>query len=126
MSERHPPLDSSENANEADNEADNDPFEIDKLILDYDYLLYKIQDELESIQLKTLEVCQKQNVLVEDGLIEDVIDGNIAMAKDLLDKCDDLEKHYDQLDAVEGIVVSFKSRLKRVVTQYKKYIDMKK
>ncbi|CAH00010.1 Cnl1p [Kluyveromyces lactis] len=109
-----------------DVEADSDPFNIDKLIVDYDYLLYKIQDELESIQLKTLEICQKQNEIVEHGIIEEVIDGNIGMAKDLLQKCDDLEKHYDQLDAVEGIVVSFKSRLKGVITQYKKYIDTKK
>ncbi|QEU61306.1 Cnl1 [Kluyveromyces lactis] len=107
-------------------EADSDPFNIDKLIVDYDYLLYKIQDELESIQLKTLEICQKQNEIVEHGIIEEVIDGNIGMAKDLLQKFDDLEKHYDQLDAVEGIVVSFKSRLKGVITQYKKYIDTKK
>lgn len=107
-------------------EGDNDPFKIDKLIVDYDYVLYKIQDELESIRLETLEVCEKQNQLVENGIIEDVIDANIAMTKELLEKCDELDKHYDQLDAVEGIVVSFKSRLKNVITQYKKYVDMKK
>ena len=72
--------------------------------------------------MKTVGICREQNELVEHGVIESVIDKNILMVRELLSKCDELEQQYDQLDAIGDIAVSFKNRLKQIITQYKKYI----
>lgn len=107
---------------EASCQAEDDPFNVDKLIVDYDYVLYKILDQMESIQMKTTEICRRQHELVERGVIEKVIDKNIAGVKELLEKCEELEKQYDQLAAVNEIAETFNIRLKNVANKYREYI----
>ncbi|SCU79763.1 LADA_0B03004g1_1 [Lachancea dasiensis] len=92
-----------------------DPFGIDRLSVDYDYLLFKIHDVVSSIQLKTIEICEQQNNLVEKGIIEQVIDSNLQNLQELLKKCEELETHFDMLDQIDVIVDSFRPRLEKVI-----------
>lgn len=99
----------------------NDPFGIDQLSVHYDYLLYRIQDYVTSIQLSTTEICQRQNGLVEKGIIEDVIDVNIREMHHLLNKCEELERHFDMLDQIDSIVQSLGPRLESVAGDHRKF-----
>ncbi|CCK69606.1 Cnl1p KNAG_0C05050 [Huiozyma naganishii CBS 8797] len=97
----------------------DDPLGINKLTMDFDYLMYKISDYVESIQLQTNEHCSRQNQLIVGDIIEEVIDKNIAEFRDLLKKCDDLETHFDMLDQLAVIAATFKERLAQISKDYK-------
>ncbi|QHS72547.1 Cnl1p [Saccharomyces paradoxus] len=98
--------------------AGDDPLGIDKLTVDYDYLLYKIKDYVQSIQLDTTELCKKQNEVMVNGIIENTIDKNIAKFKQLLEKCDTLENHYEMLNQLAMITDTFKERIAEAVNDY--------
>ncbi|CAI4038216.1 hypothetical protein SMKI_04G5570 [Saccharomyces mikatae IFO 1815] len=96
----------------------DDPLGIDKLTIDYDYLLYKIKDYVQSIQLDTTELCKKQNEVMVNGIIENTIDKNISKFKQLLEKCDALENHYEMLNQLAMITDTFKERIAEAVNDY--------
>ncbi|CUS21797.1 LAQU0S04e01002g1_1 [Lachancea quebecensis] len=100
-------------------EGTRDPFGIDRLSVDYDYLLYRIQDHVTSIQLSTTEICRQQNQLVEQGIIKDAIDVNIEEMHRMLQKCEELEAHFDMLDQIDGIVQAFRPRLDAIVREHR-------
>lgn len=96
-----------------------DPLGIDKLSVDYDYLLYKISDYVSSIQLQTTGICKRQNEIITEGIVEGVIEKNIEDLKELLKKCEELENHFDMLDQIALITETFKIRIVQVVHDYK-------
>lgn len=96
-----------------------DPLGIDKLSVDYDYLIYRIQDYVESIGLETTRICERQNKLITEDIVAQEIDHNIQEFKRLLEKCDALENHFDMLNEIAIITESFKERLDQVVKDYK-------
>lgn len=91
---------------------------INRLILDYDYLLYKINDYVQSIQLRTSLLCKEQNRLIETDIISGLINSNIEHLNYILKKCDELETHFDMMDQIDQIVQSFKNRLQSVRLEY--------
>lgn len=91
---------------------------INRLILDYDYLLYKINDYVQSIQLRTNLLCKEQNRLIETDIISGLINSNIEHLNYILKKCDELETHFDMMDQIDQIVQSFKNRLQSVRLEY--------
>ncbi|AET40257.1 Cnl1p Ecym_5515 [Eremothecium cymbalariae DBVPG len=99
-------------------EVNEDPFRVDKLILDYDYLIYRIKDHVLSIHLETTDICRKQNKLITEGIVEDIIDANIKGIEELLQKCGELEKYFVQLNAIDSIVGTFRERLDSIIKQY--------
>ncbi|KAM3162148.1 Biogenesis of lysosome-related organelles complex 1 subunit CNL1 [Lachancea thermotolerans] len=105
--------------NEGAAEGTRDPFGIDRLSVDYDYLLYRIQDHVTSIQLSTTEICRQQNQLVEQGIIGDAIDINIEEMRRILQKCEELETHFDMLDQIDSIVQAFRPRLDDIVREHR-------
>lgn len=96
-----------------------DPLGIDKLSVDYDYLLYKISDYVTSIQMETTAICRRQNELVTEDIVEGVIEKNIEGFSEVLKKCEELENHFDMLDQIAQISESFKMRLKQIIQDYK-------
>ncbi|QLG72044.1 hypothetical protein HG535_0C03980 [Zygotorulaspora mrakii] len=97
----------------------DDPLNIDKLSVDYEYLIYKIKDYVQSIELETTQICRKQKELIENDIIVEIIDKNIRELKNILQKCDELENHFDMLDQISIITDAFKERLDNVVKEYK-------
>ncbi|KAK5780096.1 hypothetical protein RI543_002638 [Arxiozyma heterogenica] len=91
---------------------------INRLILDYDYLLYKINDYVQSIQLRTNLLCMEQNRLIEADIIDGLINANIDHLTYILEKCDELETHFDMMDQIDQIVQSFKDRLQSIRSEY--------
>ncbi|SCU93134.1 LAMI_0E13344g1_1 [Lachancea mirantina] len=106
-------------AQETEEQGPQDPFGIDRLSVHYDYLLYRIQDYVSSIHLQTTNVCRRQNELVEQGIIGEVIDGNIEQMQKVLRQCEELENEFDKLDQIDQIVQSFHDRIKDVADSYR-------
>lgn len=105
---------------------DNDALGIDKLTVDYEYLLYRINDYVEAIQLQSEQICQQQNDIVGKEIIEDTIDYNIQQYTTLLADCAQLENHMDMLVQLNTIVESFKDRLQVCNDKYVRLIKNKK
>ncbi|CCC70807.1 hypothetical protein NCAS_0F03230 [Naumovozyma castellii] len=109
----------NEGSDKVEQGLDADPLGIDKLSVDYDYLLYKIRDHVESIQLQTTQLCRTQNELVTNEIVENIIDRNISEFKLLLEKCEELENHFDMLDQIAIITESFNDRISAIIADYK-------
>lgn len=95
----------------------DDPLGINRLSMDYDYLLYKIGDYVQSIQIQTDELCKEQNTVIKKSIIEDVVDKNISEFKNLLEKCNELENYFDMLEQILMISETFKERLKSITSE---------
>lgn len=89
---------------------------IDKLSVDYDYLLYRISDRVKSIELDTTAVVKSQNQLVT-GIVEELIDQNIARFRNILQQCEMLEGHFELMEQIQMITDSFKERLDNAVNE---------
>lgn len=102
---------SSADIRESSPGAGSDPLGINRLSVDYDYLMYKINDYVQSIQIQTNELCKQQATLVQEGVIEGVIDKNVAGFKELLEKCSELNNYFDMLEQISMIAEMNKERL---------------
>ncbi|EDO18112.1 hypothetical protein Kpol_1031p16 [Vanderwaltozyma polyspora DSM 70294] len=111
---------SSSKGDEEINSNNEEMLGIDKLSVDYDYLLYKINDYVNSIQIQTKEVCQRQNELISQNVVEDIVDVNIQSFKDILSKCEELENYFTMLDQIEMISDTFHGRIDDVLKEYRK------
>lgn len=102
-----------------DEPLNEDPLGIDKLSVDYDYLLYKIRDYVSSIEFQTNEICRRQHELITEHIVAEVVEENIRMFKQLLKKCEELENYFDMLDQINLITEKFKTRLAQATREYK-------
>lgn len=99
--------------------SNEDALGIDRLTVDYDYLLYKINDYVTSIQLETTAICKRQNELITEQIIDQVVEKNIEGLNSILQKCEELENHFDMLEQIAAISENFKVRLMHVLKDYK-------
>lgn len=104
--------------NHSDDENNRDPFHVDQLILHYDYLLYKIQDYVSTIHYETTQIIKQQHELITEGIINETINFNILVLKDLLAKCENLDQYFDRIEAIEDIVDAFGERLDKLMVKY--------
>lgn len=95
----------------------NDPFHVDQLILDYDYLVYRIRDHISSVHVETTNVCRRQHELITKGIVEEVVHKNIEELGDILNKSKELEEYFTQLNAIDAIVASFHERVEDIIKQ---------
>ncbi|AQZ14930.1 CNL1 (YDR357C) [Zygosaccharomyces parabailii] len=102
-----------------DEATNEDPLGIDKLSVDYDYLLYKIADYVSSIEFQTNQICKRQHELITEHIVSEIVEENIKMFKELMRKCEELENHFDMLDQINLITEKFKMRLAQVSRDYK-------
>lgn len=100
-------------------EPHEDSLGIDKLSVNYDYLLYKIADHVSTIEFQTNQICRRQNELITKDIVGGIIDENIKHFKGILRKCEELENHFDMLDQINSITENFKTRLAQVARDYK-------
>ncbi|AMD19176.1 HBR275Cp [Eremothecium sinecaudum] len=98
-------------------EINKDPFHVDQLILDYDYLIYRIKDHVSTIHLETTNACRRQHDLITKGIVEDIIENNIKELRNVLGKCKELEAYILQLNALDSIVNTFHERVNEVIKQ---------
>ncbi|KAG0664561.1 Cyclin cln1 [Maudiozyma exigua] len=97
----------------------DDPLGINKLAVDYDYLMYKIDDYVQSIQLQTHSICMQHDKVIKEEIIEGIIDKNIAEFKALLESCNELENYFDMLEQISFISDTFRQRLDGICNELK-------
>lgn len=97
----------------------DDPLGINKLAVDYDYLMYKIDDYVQSIQLQTHNICMQHDKVIKKEIIEGIIDKNVAEFKTLLESCNELENYFDMLEQISFISDTFRQRLDDICNELK-------
>ncbi|SMN19685.1 similar to Saccharomyces cerevisiae YDR357C CNL1 Protein of unknown function [Maudiozyma saulgeensis] len=102
-----------------DGSHNGDPLGINKLAVDYDYLMYKINDYVQSIQIQTHAICQQHDTVIKDDIVEGIIDKNVAEFKVLLEQCNELENYFDMLEQIAFISETFKERLDTIFAELK-------
>lgn len=95
-----------------------DQLGIDKLSVDYDYLLFKISDYVMNIQFETTAICRRHNELITQDIVEGVIEENIKQFNDVLKRCEELENYFDMLEQIAQISETFKIRLQKIIQDY--------
>ncbi|ODV62234.1 Cnl1p ASCRUDRAFT_24961, partial [Ascoidea rubescens DSM 1968] len=100
----------SANANTDTISVDDDPLNVKQLALNFDYLIYKINDRIKSLAEETeLSVSNKRyNVEV---FIEDEIQSEVVKFKDLNDQLDELLNDFLKVQQIDMIVKDFKQRI---------------
>lgn len=96
---------------ETDKDGD-DPLQVRQLALNYDYLMYKIQDHTIALSEKVaqnVDYTQKQN---EDAIAR--IHEHIAAAKLLISECDRTNEEIDKLEQLQLMTRDFKDRLRGI------------
>ncbi|CAB4253767.1 similar to Saccharomyces cerevisiae YDR357C CNL1 Protein of unknown function [Maudiozyma barnettii] len=107
------------NVNKNNSSNNDDPLGINRLAVDYDYLMYKINDYVQSIQIQTHDICQQHEATIRNDIVEGIIDKNVAEFKSLLEKCSELENYFDMLEQITFISDTFKQRLDTIFNQLK-------
>lgn len=99
--------------------AGDDPLGINRLAVDYDYLMYKIDDYVQSIQIHTHDICMQHGKVIKEGIIEGIIDKNVCEFKALLESCNELENYFDMLEQISFISDTFRQRLDSIYNELK-------
>ncbi|KAH3900224.1 related to Biogenesis of lysosome-related organelles complex 1 subunit CNL1 [Saccharomycodes ludwigii] len=111
----------NENIDDQDQNGDSlDPLDINKLSLDYDYLMYKISDYISAIHQQTTDIVRQQSDLITKGIINTQIDQTIENCKGVLSKCHDLEDACDMLENIDSIIDEFFIRLRNIIQKLPK------
>lgn len=94
-------------------EEDDDPLALKSLAVQFDYLMFKINDHYATLADQTyLAVVAKRDTIEHDYLGQQLeVEKQIGEIDDLISSCDDLELEFKKLDQIEGFVEDFKTRL---------------
>jgi hypothetical protein len=110
-----------ENVGNQDVEEDAvDPLELHKLLLSFDYLMFKIKDDIANLTDQTYRsIIQKQKLIDEDYLQDQLhLQQELEYCDLLLRKCDQLETDFSKLQQLYLFVDSFKICLARLETEF--------
>jgi hypothetical protein len=99
---------------------DIDPLDIHKLSLNFDYLMFKINDSISNLSDFTYEtVFQKQQFIDEEYFEHQLhLRSEIEHTDELIDRCTKLENEFFKLDQLYEFVKDFKKRLNELETQF--------
>lgn len=118
---------SDEIANESELEQDKgskseieDPLALKELALNYDYLIYKINDHVKNLSEQTFEsVSYKDKVIKEHFLANTLdLDNELKKVDDLIAKCDEIELEFLKLDQLTIFIDDFKKRVTKLESQF--------
>lgn len=92
---------------------DEDPLDLKKLSLSYDFLVFKIQDHLANLTERTYEcIISKKDFVYDDYLGKQLgLQSKIKEVEDLLNECSKIESEFKKIEQLETFVEDFKTRL---------------
>ncbi|CDK24618.1 unnamed protein product [Kuraishia capsulata CBS 1993] len=91
---------------------DDDPLEVKSLALEFDYLIYKIQDRVKTLSDQTKDSVTAQKVNYENDIAR--INANIGQINDLVRECDLIENEFVKIEQISQIAKDFTMRLTQV------------
>lgn len=94
----------------------DDPLEIKKLAVSFDYLMYKIKDRVSTLCDSTYEAVSAKNKWINADYLDKQlnISGQIEEIDDILRACDAVENQFMRLEQLEMFVADFNRRLARI------------
>mmetsp|Transcript_8495 Transcript_8495/g.10582 ORF Transcript_8495/g.10582 Transcript_8495/m.10582 type:complete len:109 (-) Transcript_8495:1011-1337(-) len=92
---------------------DEDPLVLKSLAVNFDYLMYKINDHISNLSEKSYNaVSAKQDFVNEEYLQKQLnLERELQEIDEILNKCNELELDFMRLDQLYLFVEDFKSRL---------------
>lgn len=101
---------------------DDDPLHLKQLALNYDYLIYKINDHISTLSEQTYQSVSNKQILIKQNYLQDQLglDKEMNNINQLIDQCNDLESNFMKLNQLETFVNDFKSRLQYLEEEFSK------
>lgn len=101
---------------------DDDPFELKELAVNYDYLIYKINDTIATLSEKTFQSINNKNKLINESYLNDQLQLNEELQDidKLITQSKDLEMTFMKLDQLNLFVEDFKSRISYLEDEFDK------
>lgn len=98
----------------------DDPLQLKLLAVNYEYLMYKINDHIGNLAEKTnLAVEQKKRLIEDDYFVKQLdIESQLKQADDLLAECNEVERQLMKLDQLYGFAEDFKQRIAYLEEQF--------
>lgn len=99
-----------------------DPLGLKELALNYDYLVFKINDYIANLSQVTYDaVSSKEKLVKQDYLTNQLhLTDELQSIDELLRKCNELELEFIKVDQLKLFVEDFKQRLFELETEYQK------
>ncbi|KAL7664017.1 Biogenesis of lysosome-related organelles complex 1 subunit CNL1 [[Candida] zeylanoides] len=94
-------------------EEEDDPLALKSLAVQFDYLMFKINDHYATLAEQTYSAVVAKRDTIEHSYLEQQlqVEKQIKDIDDLISSCEDLELEFKKLDQIEGFVEDFKTRL---------------
>lgn len=98
----------------------DDPLQLKLLAVNYEYLMYKINDHIGNLSEKTnVAVEEKRRLIEDDYFVKQLdIDTQLKHADDLLAECNEVEQQLMKLDQLYGFADDFKQRISDLEEQF--------
>lgn len=99
---------------------DDDPLELKDLAVEYDYLMYKINDHIANLAEITYQSVTTKRKLIDEEYFDQQLhlDEQLEDADRLIDKCKELELLFMKLDQLYMFVGDFKTRLSTLEREF--------
>ncbi|RCK55881.1 Biogenesis of lysosome-related organelles complex 1 subunit CNL1 [Candida viswanathii] len=109
--DNHPEED--EPTSQAPSNSDPDPLELRKLSLSYDYLMYKINDYINTLTEQTYQSILSKQYQINQEYLNDQLNlfDSYDKIEDLIKTVNNLEMEFLKLDQLEEFILDFKQRL---------------
>lgn len=97
---------------------EEDPLGLKELALNYDYLIYKMNDHMNNLSEQTYTAVKEKEVLVNEYLEKKLqLDKEMKEIDLILKKCEQLELEFMKLDQLSSFIEGFKNRLDTIESQ---------
>lgn len=94
----------------------DDPLEIKKLAVSFDYLMYKIKDRVTSLAERTFEAVSAKHQWINSDYLGKQLDvsGQLEEIDGILQACDAVENQFMRLEQLELFVADFGRRIAKL------------
>lgn len=109
-------------------EANDDPLELKKLAVSYDYLMYRINDRIAALADATFVSVSAKEEYIKNGYLGDQLrlQEETRRIEELVSECDAIELGFMKLEQIRGFVDDFLERLDRLEGEFRRRLGGKK
>ncbi|CUM63094.1 uncharacterized protein PRCAT00000659001 [Priceomyces carsonii] len=101
---------------------EDDPLELRNLAVSYDYLLFKIKDQVSTLTEITQQSVQNKQMLIEEKYFKEELnlENEFKEIDALFRMCDEIQLNFLKLDQLVDFVADFRSRLEHLEEEFDK------
>lgn len=101
---------------------EDDPLELRNLAVSYDYLLFRIKDQVSTLTEITQQSVQNKRMLIEEKYFKEELnlENEFKEIDALFRMCDEIQLSFLKLDQLVDFVADFRSRLEHLEEEFDK------